>query len=710
MKIIHSYLVASVAAALSSVSAFAYAANDTQNTKDIEIIEVSGDFHRRTLNETTSSVSIIDKDAMQQRHSQHLQDTLNSFANVNFSGGTSTARFIQIRGIGERSQFVDPVTPSVGLLIDGIDYSGLGSAASLFDIDHVEVFRGPQSGRFGVNAMAGLLLLDSTAPSSDFNGQFQLSAGNYSEAMGGLAMGGNLGALGNARFSVSQFQQDGYIENTYLERDDTEQRNELSARFLLDSELSQDWLLQTVLHYNDVDNGYDAFSLDNTRETLSDEPGYDRLESQALRLQLSYLGFDNSRLEMSVNYLDADTGYAYDEDWTYEGIAPGWEYSAFDAYFRERDDKTAEIRWVSEEPESLFGIDSEWVLGVYYYDKSVQLTRDYFNWDLGQPSIFNSDYDSNHLAIYGEFTQHWSDRVSTITGLRVERYENDYLDSRGITAEPEDTMVGGNFSVRYKASDDSYLYATLARGYKAGGVNGEALGKAEDQGLEELENYLLDRSVFAPETLWSTEFGVKGSSADGRLTSRVSAFYHWRDDVQLKGWVNRGTSFVGYIENAAEGTGYGLEAEIRNQFTDWLAVFASASWLKTEIEGFVTEDGTDMTGREQAQAPNYQFNIGFEGWLGENFQWVIQADAKDEFYFSDSHNQKADSMAVLHLALNYHYQDWRISLWGRNLTDEDYETRGFYFANDPRSEYASKETYVQYGEPRRFGITVSKSF
>ena len=78
MKIINSYLAASIAAALSSLPAFAFAAEDTQDTKDIEIIEVSGDFHRRTLNETTSSVSIIDKDAMQQRHSQHLQDTLNS--------------------------------------------------------------------------------------------------------------------------------------------------------------------------------------------------------------------------------------------------------------------------------------------------------------------------------------------------------------------------------------------------------------------------------------------------------------------------------------------------------------------------------------------------------------------------------------------------------------------------------------------------------
>ena len=64
----------------------------------------------------------------------------------------------------------------------------------------------------------------------------------------------------------------------------------------------------------------------------------------------------------------------------------------------------------------------------------------------------------------------------------------------------------------------------------------------------------------------------------------------------------------------------------------------------------------------------------------------------------------------MHFAVNYYVDDWRVSLWGRNLTDEDYEVRGFYFANDPRTQYANDETYVQYGEPRRFGVTVSKSF
>lgn len=709
MKKIHSYLSTCLIAALASAPVWACAA-DTVDTDAMEVIEVTGDFHQRTLNETTSSVSILDQEAMQQRHAQHLQDTLNSFANVNFSGGTSTARFIQIRGMGERSQFVDPVSPSVGLIIDGIDYSGLGSAASLFDINHVEVFRGPQSGRFGVNAMAGLVLLDSVQPTSDAGGQFQLSAGNYSERMGGLALGGSLGVLGDARFSVSQLSQDGYIENAYVDRDDTEQRDELGARLLLNTALSQNWALETVAHYNDVDNGYDSFSLDNTRTTLSDEPGYDRLESRALKFTAHYLGWDNSHLELSASGLDADSVYAFDEDWTYQGIAPGMEYATFDAYTRDRQDKTAEVRWLSDAPQRLGGVDTEWVAGLYYYHKEMALTRDYFDRADDTLTVFNSDYLSRHTALYGELTQHWTDRVSTITGLRVERYNNDYQDSRNVTAQPKDTMVGGSFSARYQVADNSYWYATVSRGYKAGGVNGEALGKANDEGLDAIQDYLLDRAVFRPEILWSTEFGVKGSNADGTLNSRVNLFHHWRDDVQLKSWVNRNQTFVGYIENAAKGKGYGLEAEVRNQLNDWLTVFASVSWLETEIEGFVTEDGVDMTGREQAHAPQYQYNLGLEGWYGENLQWVVQADGKDAFFFSNSHNQKSESMAVMHLAVNYYVNDWRISLWGRNLTDEDYEVRGFYFANDPRTGYANEETYVQYGEPRRFGLTVTRSF
>ncbi|PYE32340.1 outer membrane receptor protein involved in Fe transport [Idiomarina fontislapidosi] len=688
---------------LSSTSAWAQAAAETID----ESIEVVGDFQKQTITETTRSIAIVDENAMQQRASRHLQDVLNSVANVNFSGGSNTARFIQIRGIGERSQFVDAINPSVGLVIDGIDYSGLGSAATLFDVGQVEVYRGPQSGRFGVNGLAGMVLLESNQPTEATSGEWLIGVGNYSESTLAGAVGGSLGVLGNARLSLMQFDQNGYTENTFLNRDDTEQRDEFTARLSIDTQLGQDWLLKTRIHKVDVDNGYDAFSLENDRTTLSDEPGFDRLDSTAARLQLDYSGFENFTIETAVNVLSADKDYAFDEDWTYVGIAPGWEYSSFDAYYRERDDFTAELRMTSDKPTALWGLPTDWTAGVYYYSKDVQLTRDYFNWDIGSPSIFGSQYETHNQAIYGELVQQLNEAWSWIGGLRIERYDNDYMDSNDVVAEPSDTMVGGNLSLRYQYAPQSYAYATLARGYKAGGVNGEALGRAKDQQLDELEAYLLERATFAPEILWNAEVGVKASQSD--WSYRVAAFYNWRDDVQLKSWVNRNQSFVGYIENAAQGSNYGVEAELRYRLNEGVSAFASLGWLDTEIDGFVTEDGMDMSGREQAHAPNYQANIGFEGQLTNALSWSLQTDLKDGFYFSNSHNQQADSMALVHAQLNYDWHQWRFTLWGRNLTDEDYEIRGFYFGNDPRDEYVT-ETYVQYGEPRRFGLTARYTF
>src|SRR5690606_5752497 len=173
-----------------------------------------------------------------------MEEVLNRIPNLNFSSGSSRARFIQIRGVGERSQFVDPINPSVGILVDGINYSGLGQAAQLFDISQVEVYRGPQSGRFGADGMAGMLVLESTTARDKFDGFWQLGAANYGAVEGGFAAGGELGALGRARLSVYQQADDGFTENTYLQRDDTQSRSERIARFNLWTDIADHWQLR----------------------------------------------------------------------------------------------------------------------------------------------------------------------------------------------------------------------------------------------------------------------------------------------------------------------------------------------------------------------------------------------------------------------------------------------------------------------------------
>ena len=101
----------------------------------IDEIIVRGEFRDSSLLETANSIAVITSEEIANRNANALAEVLSTAANVNFSSGASRGRFFQIRGIGERSQFVDPINPGVGLLIDGVDFSNLGGAATLFDVD-----------------------------------------------------------------------------------------------------------------------------------------------------------------------------------------------------------------------------------------------------------------------------------------------------------------------------------------------------------------------------------------------------------------------------------------------------------------------------------------------------------------------------------------------------------------------------------------------
>ena len=141
---------------LFAASSIAYAEDG-----ELEKIEVTGDFKRESIQTLSASASLFSDHEINQRGAKFLDEMLASAANVNFTSGASRGRFVQIRGVGLRSQFVDPINPSVGLVIDGINYSGLGGSSLLFDIDQVEIYRGPQGTRFGADALAGMIQMES---------------------------------------------------------------------------------------------------------------------------------------------------------------------------------------------------------------------------------------------------------------------------------------------------------------------------------------------------------------------------------------------------------------------------------------------------------------------------------------------------------------------------------------------------------------------
>ena len=124
---------------------------------DLSEIVVTAELRKNTLIDHSGSTTVLSERNLKQLSAQHLEDVLNSVPNLNFSGGTSRARFFQIRGIGERSQYAEPINASVGLLIDDIDFTGIGNAATMLDVAQVEILRGPQGTLHGANALAGLI-------------------------------------------------------------------------------------------------------------------------------------------------------------------------------------------------------------------------------------------------------------------------------------------------------------------------------------------------------------------------------------------------------------------------------------------------------------------------------------------------------------------------------------------------------------------------
>ena len=344
----------------------------------------------------SGSISVLDPAASGELIN-HLDEVLSRAANVNLTSGASRARFFQIRGIGERSQFVEPLNSSVGLIVDEVDLSGLGGAATLFDVQQVEVLRGPQGTLYGANAMAGLINVVTPDATENLSGLLQVDAGNYSARGAGGVLAGPISDEFGFRISARAYEDDGFIDNIYLNRDDTNARDEHSLRAKVQGKLSEGtW--QIAAGSVDVDNGYDAFSLDNNRNTRSDEPGWDAQRS-------SYLAFNASSslnsaviLEMSVGWVDSDIAYGYDEDWTFSGFHP-FGYSSTDLYLRDVETRTRYM--LSAQGQGLAAGAVDWVVGVYALDKDVDFSRDY----TFAGGLFTSDFAIDRLAFTGSWRQ-----------------------------------------------------------------------------------------------------------------------------------------------------------------------------------------------------------------------------------------------------------------------------------------------------------------
>ena len=655
---------------------------------------ITAQYRATNLVEAAASVSVLSEDVLKDAGEQHMEDVLNLIANFNWAGGSSRPRYFQIRGVGELEQYEGAPNSSVGILIDDIDFSGIGMIATLFDTQQIEILRGPQSARYGANAIAGLINIKTRDPEQDTHVYGQLLTAEDDNWSTAVSVSGALNEKQSITglFSLQQFQGNGFRYNSFLDQKDTNKRDEMSSRAKLHWQIDDRWHLALTAIVVDMDNGYDAWSIDNSLTTASDKPGKDSQRSKAGAARLT-LEAEKLQFISISSIADSDIEQSFDGDWGNDiswGVNGPYDFTSENQ--RSRKTWSQEFRIISTPAGALNEGKTDWLMGLYTLDlkEDNQIIELYngFNW-----RELNSSYNAKNSAVFAELNHHFSPATELSLGLRYENRDASYTDSTDVAFSPVNQMLGGNLTLRHHLPSGLLTWASISRGYKAGGFN---ISLSVPEPMREYD----------AEYLLNYEAGIKGRFLDHKLFISSSLFYMARQDMQISTSTqldpNDPLTFIFLVDNAAEGYNRGIETDIQYQLNDNWNIDASLGLLDTKIVEF---DGADqsLVGRDQAHAPAYNMSIATEyrnqeGWFGR-----LDISRKDDFYYSNSHQQQSNAYHLLNLKVGYEANNWALYLWGRNITNEVYHVRGFFFANEPPDW--QEKLYTQQGDPRQFGIT-----
>ncbi len=674
--------------------------------------------------EIPASITVLDAQTLRAAGQQHLEDVLGLIPDLNWAAGTSRPRFFQLRGIGEVEQYQGAPNPSVGFLIDDIDFSGVGMPATLFDTRQIEVLRGPQGTTYGANALAGLISVYTADPGSAFELHGELTGADYATRAAGLSVGDGF-ADGNAgwRLVAQQYRSDGFRHDAFYDMNSTNGYDESTLRGKLRWRISDAIDAQLTLMHVNINNGYDAWSISNTFTTYSNQPGRDAQLSNGFALRLSAHIEGLGELRSVSSAADSNIVYSFDGDWGNDALwsaltahDPGClplaacvPYDYFQSDHRRRRTLAQDLRLLGDPARALFD-RVRWLAGVYAL-RLTESDQQAFVWnayDTGAGSSgLHSEYAATNVALYGSLDADVGTHSTVSGGLRLERRSAGYADSAdAATPFPQqiNDMIGGSLSWMRKLAEGENLYTTLARGYKGGGFN---IGSG----------ILSEQRSFGPESLWSIESGVKSARSGSPAAWDADVFYMRRQNMQVylseQLQPSNPLAYVFFSQNAAQGENYGLEAQGSYRLGERWQVSGSAAALRTRYLGvsstfaqlFAANGSPALDGRAQPFAPGYQVAASLEYHHPSGVFLRLDAHALDRFYFYTSDAQTSRAYNLENLRVGYQRHAWTASLWVRNLLEHRYAQQGFYFGLIPPN--FAPQSFLQQGDPRQVGLTVN---
>lgn len=606
-------------------------------------------------------------------------DILASFSNTNISGGSNRIRFIQIRGVGEVSQYENTPTHSVSYLVESVDVTGVLAHWPLLDVQRMNIDKAPASIHYGGNAIGGVIETHFNRKESD-----GVLAGTLDSRSGhGLSL--SL-PIADHRVSVHYNNDAGYIENT-LYNQSGNSRREIYAAWVSDWKTDSALTLQSTLLLTDFKNQYDVWSLLNNGKTSSDRVGDDNLEMFGGAIKMKY-NLNTVRLEYWSSLVLARSLYSYDADWShnsYWNSIPGWSQN-YDYY-----DQFERRRWQAQNKWSVHSDKIELAIHMYNILERSQ-TSGFKNGSLR--SYNEGDFEQSSLALTTKYNW-WRNTDSEFSiSARWDLVETSYKDLSSLNDQFEQPQFALSAQWNKELNNSSDFFVALRSGYK------NPIFNIDPDIVEQ------DRRVDS-ELAFHCEVGHQYSGGDWGFAQSVFAREGRSQQVRVSRQLdtNDPSSFVYFYDNAAETHYSGYEINIKKKFINGAQAKIVFGLLKAHFRNYVF-DGTSLSGRGLAHAPKSTWLMQWSEPLSSSLSLQLVVEGKSAFYYSNNHNQKSSPYSLFHLSAQYTHNRHQLDIGVRNIFNKEFALRGFYFANEP-PDFLQK-LYVQNGGPQTFYVNYRK--
>jgi iron complex outermembrane recepter protein len=692
----------------------------------VEEIIVTAQRREEGLQDVPLAVSAVSGAELQDRGLNDMRDVLALTPGAAFTSTNAAEPVLSIRGIASGGEGA-VLDSGVLMLIDGevISRDFLRSAP-IFDIQRVEVLRGPQGTTYGRNATAGVLHVISRRPDAEAGGEIGIDVGDYGAATLNAGFDLPIGKSTLSRLALHYNRRDGYSEDVATGQD-VDDRESVAGRLTVEQRIGNNLTNTVRVHFSQERHGDTAplKSFDPTRPLLGSpfRPSYTEPSTDPFKVVTTPGGsfFDRDVWGLS-NQLGVDfggskltslTSYRSGDNDFFQSSPIGINNQTGR---NEADIFSQELRLEGSVAQGQLG----WVTGVFFIDEEVR-----YGFDRTVIAATNFPPSSQQLrhvnngrgyGVFGELLWDITSQFTLTVGGRYSRDEKDFrLDNRAqgpfastFVADPSQPLIAsvsdtwgkptGRVSLQYRLNDALMVYGTVSQGYKSGGFNSEPL------------NLQAATTPFDEETVLNGEIGVRSELFDNRLRFNVTAFEMRFDDIQVQSFTS---GFVEITSNAASATIRGVEVEAVARPSRYLMFSLGAAAYDGEFDDYIDLNGNQLAGTALAKMPDWTLatsavlespSIADAGVLRFRADYTTRSDI--------AHDAPADRVFgiregkdLVDVRLDWlpAGANWRAGVFARNLLDER-EMQYIY----PRG--VLRQRLVSYGPPRTYGVSLSYEF